>query len=140
MPHEGMSWTPPGPMAPAARPAPPLLAYPELLVGQAALIQSMAEAGVAVSAEYGSAAGGGFTLFIWIPPPLARRYLDAGEFWTEWVMGERVWMRFTHRVNLLGRAVFEAVETRPAHGPEPLPPGALWFLSKPLGLQSGAKP
>ncbi len=91
----------------------------------------------AISAGFSSH---GFSLVLWISPPIAARYIAAGGFWTRWDLGEASWVRFQHRVNTLKRALFEAVEIRRVADGDAPGPDALWLPAASFSPQQKAVP
>lgn len=107
-------------------------------VGRLAMVPPLCELDVSVSVEYRRRKGAVFELLLWIGPGHCARFLEAGEFWTEWTLGEACWVRFRHEASVFNRAAFAAVEVRPARDPAQRPQGALWLPSAPPRQQSRA--
>jgi len=111
-----------------------------LSCGAIAEVPAIPDGSLAASVEYGLRADGGFELRLWMDFELAPPYVKAGEFWTEWTIGQPCWVRFVHAFTALGRAAFAAVEVLPARDPTQRPQ-ALWLLaSTPPALPSAASP
>lgn len=98
----------------------------DVLVGLIARLPTLSDDSVAFNVE---TLGAGFLLRAWLGPTLAGRYIEAGEFWTDWSMGEPYWVRFRFVGAVVNRAVFEAAEVRLARDPAQRPQGGLWLLS-----------
>ena len=95
---------------------------------------------VFVSMEYRRAKGKVFEFLVWLDVALGPRYIQAGEFWCEWFIGEPCWVRFAHDCTVFNLAAFAAVEVLPVRGPVRPPPGALWLLSARPDLPVAATP
>lgn len=107
-------------------------------LGRMAMVLPLCDLDISVSVEYRRAKGAGFELLLWIGPSHGTQYLAAGEFWTEWTLGEAFWVRFRHEVSVFNRATFAAVEVRPARDPAQRPQGVLWLPSTPPSPPSRA--
>lgn len=103
-------------------------------VGQCA--QIIGCPGISVGVELFRSPGRELELLLWLSPSEIR---SAVEFWTEWYIGQPVWIKFKRECVVLNRAVFAAVEVHPVHGPVQPPPDAWWLPLKPRRLQTGAK-
>ena len=95
---------------------------------------------VFVSMEYRRVAGKGAELLLWLDVAISPLYIQAGQFWCEWFIGEPCWVRFAHDFSAFNLAAFAAVEVLPARGPVQPPPGALWLLSDRPDLPVAATP
>ncbi len=103
-----------------------------------AVVAGTEKLGIGASVEWRRSAKASFELMFWLSPPYAHRYVAAGSFWTAWTFGgESYVVRFEHRINVLNRALFEAVELLPERALSQLPQDALWLLSEHRTPQTG---
>lgn len=102
------------------------------------IVPALSEIGLKTSVEYGRDAARAFELLLWLEPPLAARYVKAGEFFCLWKLDKPVILRFRHVLSVFNRAAFEVAEWLPARDLSRLPQDALWLPSKPPSPPPGA--
>jgi len=95
--------------------------------------------GVGATVEFGHTSAQAFGLTLWLDTRRdSKRFMDAGGFWAMWQLGDVHAVRFAFRQVVFNRALFEAVEVRPAHDPVLHSPGVLWLPSAPRRPLLGA--